>query len=346
MKRTAFVTQLLLALPLLVACPGGGNLAPPTISVQPKSLVVVINTTASFSVEAVGGAPLSYRWQKNGQDLAGATSKSLWIQAVAQADDGALFQVNVSNPAGEAWSCIARLNVVASGAGSSSNPSCTSLAPPGGGPPLPAPTPPAPGPNPPPPPPAPPSPPSPPVPPPPPPNPGDPWRVPTKRWNATFKITRDSPSAQYVVDGSAIFVSSSEQPYAIVSESGSYTVDGYARGSNDPFGCSLLTIRGSGTIGPSDGAVTFIPDDLLVPTRVQYTGHGFSTGGGTTTKTYSGCSPSTPPPETNVTSETWLSIIESPPQFTSPDLRSFSGQVRHVIGDQTTTYEWSFVRKN
>src|SRR5258708_5568712 len=46
----------------------------PTITTQPVNQTVTAGQTASFSVTATGTAPLSYQWQKNGVNIAGATS--------------------------------------------------------------------------------------------------------------------------------------------------------------------------------------------------------------------------------------------------------------------------------
>src|SRR5207245_1716613 len=47
---------------------------PPSITTQPASQTVTAGQTASFSVAVTGTAPLSYQWQKNGVNIAGATS--------------------------------------------------------------------------------------------------------------------------------------------------------------------------------------------------------------------------------------------------------------------------------
>ncbi len=48
----------------------------PTITTPPANQTVIAGQTASFSVVAAGTAPLSYQWQKNGANIAGATSSS------------------------------------------------------------------------------------------------------------------------------------------------------------------------------------------------------------------------------------------------------------------------------
>jgi glucose/arabinose dehydrogenase len=83
----------------------------PFITVQPTSSRVSIGETATFTVEAVGGEPLLYQWRRNGADIIGATSNSLTLPNVAFADDGAKFEVVVSNTFGTTTSVVALLNV-------------------------------------------------------------------------------------------------------------------------------------------------------------------------------------------------------------------------------------------
>src|SRR6266478_2199697 len=45
----------------------------PTIATQPANQTVTAGQTAAFTVVAAGTAPLSYQWQKNGVNIAGAT---------------------------------------------------------------------------------------------------------------------------------------------------------------------------------------------------------------------------------------------------------------------------------
>jgi hypothetical protein len=55
------------------------------------------------------GANLSYQWQKNGVDIAGATSASYTTSAATYADSGAQYKVVVSNPDGSVTSAAATL---------------------------------------------------------------------------------------------------------------------------------------------------------------------------------------------------------------------------------------------
>src|SRR5947199_1135398 len=74
---------------------------------------VTAGQTAMFTVVASGTAPLSYQWQKNGANIAGATSSSYTTPATAIADSGATFDVVVSNSVGNATSNLATLTVSA-----------------------------------------------------------------------------------------------------------------------------------------------------------------------------------------------------------------------------------------
>src|SRR5207245_2509130 len=82
-----------------------------TITTQPVNQTVTAGQTATFTVVASGTAPLSYQWQKNGANIAGATSSSYTTPATAIADSGATFDVVVSNSVGNATSNLATLTV-------------------------------------------------------------------------------------------------------------------------------------------------------------------------------------------------------------------------------------------
>src|SRR5712692_2666094 len=89
-----------------------GNAAPvaPSITTQPASQSVTAGQTASFSVAATGTVPLSYQWQKNGANIAGATAASYTTSATT-ADNGSTFAVVVTNTAGTVTSSAATLTV-------------------------------------------------------------------------------------------------------------------------------------------------------------------------------------------------------------------------------------------
>ena len=92
---------------------------PPSITAQPANQTVNIGQTATFSVTATGTAPLSYQWQKNQVNIAGATSASYTTPATTSADNGTSFRVIVTNPVSNVTSSAATLTVNAAGGGSS-----------------------------------------------------------------------------------------------------------------------------------------------------------------------------------------------------------------------------------
>jgi hypothetical protein len=83
----------------------------PTITAQPSNQTVTIGQTATFSVTATGTAPLTYQWQKNNGDISGATAASYTTPATVSGDNGAKFDVIVSNVAGSQTSTMATLTV-------------------------------------------------------------------------------------------------------------------------------------------------------------------------------------------------------------------------------------------
>ena len=91
----------------------------PAISTHPASITRAVGQTASFSVTASGTAPLTYQWQRNGVNIAGANSPSYSFVAAA-GDNGAMFRAVVSNSAGSATSNSATLTVPANAAPSGS----------------------------------------------------------------------------------------------------------------------------------------------------------------------------------------------------------------------------------
>ena len=82
----------------------------PSITTQPQSVTVTVGNTVNFSVVSTGSAPLSYQWKRNGVALTGATSATLNLPTVQNADAGN-YTVQVSNPAGSATSSTAILTV-------------------------------------------------------------------------------------------------------------------------------------------------------------------------------------------------------------------------------------------
>src|SRR5437773_2123290 len=88
----------------------------PSIATQPTNQTVTIGQTATFMVVAAGTAPLSYQWQENGTAISGATSASYTTAATSSSDNGAKFQVVVSNSAGSVTSHAVTLIINAAAA--------------------------------------------------------------------------------------------------------------------------------------------------------------------------------------------------------------------------------------
>jgi len=96
----------------------------PSITSQPANRTVSVGQSANFSVAASGTAPLRYQWQRNGSNIANATSATFTLQSATAADNGAAFRAVVSNDFGSATSNAATLTVLTNGAptGSISSP--------------------------------------------------------------------------------------------------------------------------------------------------------------------------------------------------------------------------------
>ncbi|MFO0204986.1 MAG: hypothetical protein ACK54L_02350 [Betaproteobacteria bacterium] len=90
----------------------GVSVAPDGLAERaPQSMLVREGDSVLFSVEAVGTAPLQYQWLRDGATIAGARGPLLRIDAAQRADDGAHYQVEVSNSAGRLLSPAAHLAV-------------------------------------------------------------------------------------------------------------------------------------------------------------------------------------------------------------------------------------------
>ena len=85
-------------------------LVAPSITAQPQPVTVTVGQAVQFSVTATGTAPLSYQWQRNTQNISGATGATYAI-ASAQLANAGDYQVLVSNPAGNVTSQVAKLTV-------------------------------------------------------------------------------------------------------------------------------------------------------------------------------------------------------------------------------------------
>lgn len=87
----------------------GLNMAP-SITVQPSNVDGFVGDQVTLSVSALGTAPLSYQWYKDGEVLESATTAS--ITKIAAAEDNGSYTVKVTNALGSATSAAAVVNIV------------------------------------------------------------------------------------------------------------------------------------------------------------------------------------------------------------------------------------------
>jgi len=83
---------------------------PPQITTQPQSLSVPAGESATFSVVATGGEPLSYQWMRDGVEMNGLNADTLILPNVNVLDTAA-YSVRISNSAGQVVSQPATLSV-------------------------------------------------------------------------------------------------------------------------------------------------------------------------------------------------------------------------------------------
>lgn len=69
---------------------------PPTITLQPVTQTATLGSSVQFIATAVGAAPLSYQWQKDGTDVPGATSATLSLLNITFSNAGT-YRLRVSN---------------------------------------------------------------------------------------------------------------------------------------------------------------------------------------------------------------------------------------------------------
>jgi PKD repeat protein len=84
--------------------------APPSIEQQPQGATINVNDPASLTVVASSDEPISYQWQKDGVDIAGATAATFSIANAGVSDSGS-YRVAVSNINGTSLSAEAELMV-------------------------------------------------------------------------------------------------------------------------------------------------------------------------------------------------------------------------------------------
>jgi glucose/arabinose dehydrogenase len=87
----------------------------PTITQHPQNQTVAPGQPATFTVVAAGDPPLTYQWQRNGVNIARATSSTYVLKAATANDNGAMFRCIVSNAAGSVISNSALLTVTGGG---------------------------------------------------------------------------------------------------------------------------------------------------------------------------------------------------------------------------------------
>ncbi len=89
---------------------------PPSITTQPRSKVVAVDSSLSFMVGATGTPPVSYRWKRNGANLSdnsiysGAATATLTIASAHTAEAGG-YTVVVTDAVGSVTSAKATLTV-------------------------------------------------------------------------------------------------------------------------------------------------------------------------------------------------------------------------------------------
>ena len=93
---------------------GAQTFLAPIITTQPATQTAPVGSTVTFTVSALGTAPLSYQWRLNGTHLSGATGTTLTLANVGLTQSGS-YSVVVSNPSGSATSQTALLGVIAAG---------------------------------------------------------------------------------------------------------------------------------------------------------------------------------------------------------------------------------------
>jgi glucose/arabinose dehydrogenase len=83
----------------------------PQVTSHPASITVSAGQPASFSVSASGTAPLSFQWQRDGVNIAGATSSTFTLASAQLSDNGDTFRAVVTNTFGSDTSNAATLTV-------------------------------------------------------------------------------------------------------------------------------------------------------------------------------------------------------------------------------------------
>ena len=84
---------------------------PPSVTQPPVGLTVLAGGSSNFTVTATGTLPLNYQWQRNGTNIAGATS-AIYAFTNAQPSAAGNYTVIITNLAGSVTSPSAGLTVL------------------------------------------------------------------------------------------------------------------------------------------------------------------------------------------------------------------------------------------
>src|SRR5262249_9094909 len=99
-------------IPATYLLPYGTSFTPPIITQQPTNNTVVEGQLATFTVQVSNQDLITYRWQRNGSDLAGSPGSILQFGPVTLADNSARFQAYLSNSLGSTNTDVAILTVI------------------------------------------------------------------------------------------------------------------------------------------------------------------------------------------------------------------------------------------
>ncbi|MES2163323.1 MAG: discoidin domain-containing protein [Pseudomonadota bacterium] len=81
---------------------GDSAATPPPVAIltQPSTQTVLLDQSAAFTIGTAGAGPYHYQWRKNGVDIGGATLAGYNTPPVTTSDDGAQYDVKVSDASG------------------------------------------------------------------------------------------------------------------------------------------------------------------------------------------------------------------------------------------------------
>lgn len=98
-------------LPVILTIDAAAAPTPPSITTQPAAQNAVAGGTATFSVALASSAGATYQWQKDGVNIAGATSATLTLNNVSAVNTGS-YTVIATNSVGSITSAAATLQLV------------------------------------------------------------------------------------------------------------------------------------------------------------------------------------------------------------------------------------------